>query len=172
LPIRQYFTDDGTSSGSNDMRVNGSTTSVSFCIAAQADKDIYIKTIDVQISDNAAALDKFGALNALTNGVEFSYFSNETGELIIHEGIKDNLTFIRIGKGYGIGDGSSAFRADISGGGGTDTYFMRLDLAETFGLQWGLRLIKGTTAKIQFKVQDNLSTGIDVFNIIGYGIFI
>jgi len=170
LPFRQYFTSDGTASGSNDMRVDGSTTAQEFSIAAQNNKDIFIKTLSIQISDNGATLNRFGALTALTNGVKIEYFSNETGAIEIHEGIKDNLTFLRIGNGYPTGDGASAFRADISGGGGTDTYFMRLNLAETFGLQYGVRLIKGTTAKLRFIIQDNLSTGIDQFDIIGYGI--
>lgn len=172
LPYRQYFTSDGTASGSSDMRVNGATTPQKFSINAQSDKDIFIKTLSIQISDNGASLDNFGALTALTNGVKLEYFSNETGALEIHEGIKDNLTFLRIGNGYPTGSGASAFRADISGGGGTDTYFMRLDLASTFGLAYGVRLIKGSTARLQFVVQDNLSVGIDQFDVIGYGITI
>ena len=40
VPFRQYFTDDGTSSGSNDMRVNGATNSVDFYIKAETDRDI------------------------------------------------------------------------------------------------------------------------------------
>ena len=34
LPFRQYFTDTGVMTGSNDMTVNGSSTSVDFYISA------------------------------------------------------------------------------------------------------------------------------------------
>jgi len=169
LPFRQYFTDNGTSTGTYDMRVNGSSTNVDYYISANETNDIFIKTIDIQISDNGAALNKFGALTALTNGLEFFYESNATGKIFIHEAIKDNLTFLRIGTGYATGTGSSAFRADISGGGGTDTYFMRLDLGETFGLIHGLRLQRGTNDRMSFTVKDNLSSGIDHFDIVAYG---
>ena len=38
-PFSQFFTDDGTSSGSKDMRVDGSSTSQEFYIAAMPDRD-------------------------------------------------------------------------------------------------------------------------------------
>ena len=169
IPFRQYFTDTGDSSGSNDMRVNGSTTAQKFYIGGSTDYDIYIKYLSIQISDNGARLVRFGKLTALTNGVKFEYFSQSIGNYEIHEGIKDNLTFLRIGDGYATGDGSTAFRADIAGGGGKDTYFFTIDFTKQFALQYGLRLEKNTTDRLQFVIQDDLSAGLDDFNIIGTG---
>lgn len=169
LPFRQYFTTTGDASGSNDMRVDGSTTSQKFCIAGATEYDIYIKYISIQVSDNGARLDRFGDLTALTNGVKFEYFSQASGNYEIHEGIKDNLTFLRLGEGYATGDGASAFRADIAGGGGKDTYLFTLDFSKQFALAYGLRLQKNTTDLLQFIVQDDLGTGLDDFNIIAYG---
>jgi len=166
LPFRQYFTTDGDATGSEDMVV---TTDAEFSIKAKQDRDIFIRTISVQISDNGAALDDFGALTALTNGVEFKFDSIDEGEVIIHEGIKTNLDFIRLGLGQpAFGAGTTAFKADISGG-GADTYLPVIDLSATFGLPWGIRLRKGSTDTLTFCVLDNL-TGISTFNIIGYGI--
>ena len=71
--------------------------------------------------------------------------------------------------GKDFGNTTNAFRADISGGGGIDTYFPEIDLSERFGLIWGLRLEKATTDKIVFEVRDDLS-GLSVFDIKGYGI--
>ena len=169
-PFSQWFTDDGLSTGSNDMRVNGSTTSQDFYIEGRQELDIYIKTISVQISDNGAALNKFAALAALTNGVSFLFANDALGEVTIQDEIKTNLDFIRLGLSTGaIGTGTDAYKADISGG-GADTYLPTIDLSLTFGFPWGLRLIKGSNDKLIFRVNDDLSTGIDTFNIKGFGI--
>jgi hypothetical protein len=170
LPFRQYFTDDGTATGDSDMIVNGATTNVDFYITARPDYDIYIKTLTVQISDPGARLDQFGALTALTNGVEWSWVTSEEGEYELHEGIKDNLEFVKLSLGSpAFGAGTTAFRADTQGGAGEDTYLPAIDLGKTFGLPWGLRLRKGTQDKLVFKIKDNL-TGLSTFNIIGYGV--
>jgi hypothetical protein len=171
LPFSQFFTDNGLVTGSSDMRVDGSTNFVDFYITAHSDFDLFINSITVQISDPGARLDRFGALTALTNGVKFFYFEQKIGELVISESIKTNLDFFRDATGgKGFGDGTGAWKADIAGGGGEDTYFPEIDLEERFGLQWGLRLVKGTTDSIVFRVQDNLSTGLSTFNIKAYGI--
>ena len=71
LPFRQFFTDNGSDTGDEDMRVDGSVTNVDFYVEAQAGCDIYIKTIAIVIADAGATLNKFGNITALTNGVEF-----------------------------------------------------------------------------------------------------
>lgn len=63
LPFTQYFTDNGTDTGSNDMIVNGGTNFVDFYISAQTDIDIYIKSITVQISDPGARLDRLSLIH-------------------------------------------------------------------------------------------------------------
>ena len=97
-PFRQYFTDDGRSTGSSDLRVNGATNSVDFYISALRDYDIYIKSISIVIGDGGTpALNKYGELTQLTNGVQWVLFDQELGEYELHDGIKTNLEFIRIG---------------------------------------------------------------------------
>lgn len=168
-PYAQWFTADGSASGSNDMRVDGSTNPQSFYISAQQDIDIFIKTISVRISDTGANLDEFGALSALTNGVSFEYVSGTIGELVIQDEIKTNLDFIRLGLSTpAIGGGTDAFKADLSGG-GADTYLPVIDLTVTFGFSWGLHLKKGSLDRLQFTINDDLSAGIDTFNIKGFG---
>lgn len=166
LPYREYFTN---SAGSNDMRVNGATNSVEFCLRAVPERDIWVKTISVIIADAGARLDRFGALTALTNGVKFSYISQSTGETILHEGIQTNLSFLRLGTSSPTIGGADAFKADLSGG-GADAYLPLIDMSATYGMNYGLRLVKGSTDKLCFTVRDNLSTGLDRFDIIGYGI--
>jgi hypothetical protein len=69
---------------------------------------IYIKSISLIIGDGGSpALNKYGALTALTNGVQWCLFSQENGLYELHDGIKTNLEFIRMGVDTGaIGTGS------------------------------------------------------------------
>lgn len=170
LPFRQYFTDDGFSSGSNIMNVNGSVSSQDFYIIASPDYDIYIKYITIEIGDGGSpSLNKFGSLSALTNGV--SFYWNTTNEPLyeLHEGIKTNKEFIRIASDTGaIGTGTEAYLADVSGGGTEKSYLPNMDMKEIYGLPWGLRLRKGSLDKLIFRIQDNL-TGLSTFNAIATG---
>ena len=170
LPFRQYFTDNGISSGSTVMSVDGSTNYTDFYISANTNYDVYIKYITVEIGDGGTpSLNKFGALTALTNGVAF-YWDTQTEPLYeLHEGIKTNKEFIRIASDTGaIGTGVEAYLADVSGGGTEKSYLPNMDMAELYGLQWGLRLRKNTFDKLIFRVQDDL-TGLSTFNAIATG---
>ncbi len=170
LPFRQYFTDNGVSTGSNIMKVDGSVNSVDFYISANPNYDIYIKYITVEIGDNGSpALNKFGALSALSNGVAFVWDTTIEKDYELHEGIKTNKEFIRIASDTGaIGTGTEAYLADVSGGGTEKSYLPSMDMKEIYGLPWGLRLRKGTLDKLIFRVQDNL-TGLITFNAIATG---
>jgi hypothetical protein len=161
LPFRQYFTLDGTPSGDNDMRVNGATNPVEFCIAAEPNFDRFIKFISIKLADAGASFSEFGNLSALTNGVSFEWVSQQIGSLTIHDGIKDNLEFFRLSS-------QVPLIIDLSGG-GADSIVVGIDLAKMFGSQWGLKLTAGTNEKLVFRINDNLGTGIDEFNIIGHG---
>jgi len=170
LPFRQYFTDTGIKGGSNVMRVNGSVNYVDFYIAASPDFDIYIKYITVEIGDGGTpALNKFGALAELTNGVAFYWDTQTEPEYELHEGIKTNKEFIRIASDTGaIGTGIDAYLADVSGGGSEKSYLPNIDMEEIYGFTWGLRLRKGTNDKLIFRIQDDL-TGLSTFNAIATG---
>jgi hypothetical protein len=170
LPYRAYFTNDSVSP-TNDMAQNGGTTSLDFSVDANSHYNIYIKYISVEIGDGGSPnLNGFGALSALTNGVEWIWFTQKEGEYPLHEGIKTNKEFIRVGTDTAaIGSGTDAFLADVSGGGSEKSYFPSIDISESYGLPWGLKLKKGTTDKIIFRVNDNLSN-LTTFNIVAYGI--
>ena len=171
LPFRQYFTDNGILTGSNAMNVNGTLTAFQdFYISASTEYDIYIKYITVEIGDGGSpALNKFGALTGLTNGVSFLWDTLTEPNYELHEGIKTNKEFIRIASDTaGIGTGIDAFLADVSGGGSEKSYLPNMDMTEIYGLPWGLRLRKGTLDRIIFRVQDSLS-GLSTFNAIATG---
>lgn len=169
LPFRQYMTDDGTAAGSKDMAVNGSSNNLEFCISAKSNIDVYVKSISIVIADAGATLNKFGNITALSNGIEFSYITQSQGSLVIHEALKTNFDFIQLGLGEpAFGTGNAAFRGtNIIGS--SEGFIPIIDFNATFGLQWGLRLRKGTNDKICFIIKDNVS-GVDRFDAVAYGI--
>jgi hypothetical protein len=171
LPFRQYFTNTGDKSGSNDMRANGSINFVDYQINSSQEYDIYIKYITTEIGDGGApSLNKFGNLAALTNGVAFFWKNGSEPLYELHEGIKTNKEFIRIASDTaGIGTGVEAYLADVSGGGTEKSYLPNMDITEIYGFPWGLRLRRGTEDKLIFRVQDDLS-GLTTFNAIATGI--
>lgn len=171
VPFRQFFTDNGLPAGSNDMIVDGSSTAVDFFITASPDFDIYIKTISVEIGDGGNPnLNLFGALTALSNGIEWIHFTQQEGDYTLHDGIKTNKEFVRLGIRTGaIGTGANSYLADVSGGGSEKSYLPIIDMTDTFGMPWGLRLAKGTTDKIVFRINDAMA-GLSTFNAVGYGI--
>ena len=168
IPFRQRVKDSG---GVSDMNIDGSVTNVDYTVDAIQGRDIYIRSLSVEIGDTGSpALNKFGALSELANGVELCYVTQDQGSFVIHDGIKTNLEFIRLGVDtYSIGTGADSFLADVSGGGTTKSYLPIIDIQETFGLPFGLKLREATKDKFNVKIKDNL-TGLTEFNIIAYGI--
>jgi hypothetical protein len=168
LPYRAYFTNPA---GSNDMAVDGSSTNVSFKVGASDKFDIFVKSISVDIGDGGSPnLNLFGAIAALTNGVEWIYSTITHGEYQLHDGIKTNREFIRVGQATGaIGTGADAYLADVSGGAGSEkSYLPVIDISDTFGMPYGMPLRRGSTDSIIFKVKDNLAA-LTTLNIIAYG---
>jgi hypothetical protein len=166
LPYRAYF----ENGGSNDMIVDGSSTSVDFSIDASNEFDIFITTISVEIGDGGnPSLNDFGDLSALSNGVSWLYNTQDQGDYVLHDGIQTNKEFVRLGISTGaIGTGTDAYLADVSGGAAEKSYLPTINVIETFGIKDGLRLKKGTNDKLIFRVNDALA-GLTTFNIIAYG---
>lgn len=169
FPFRQYFTDDGTATGSNDMRVNGSAAPIDFIVQSDPEINIYIKSVSVVIVDAGASLSEFGNLAALNNGVEFYWETQDQGIVTIADELQTNFDFVRLAIGEpSFGDGATAFTAsNISGQ--SEGFLPVLDFQKIFGLQYGIKLRKGTKDRLFFRINDNI-TGIDEFNVIAYGI--
>jgi hypothetical protein len=169
IPYRQYLTDDGLTSGSNDARVNGSSASpIDFYVEAIADYDIYISKVSFEISDASATLNKFGNITALTNGCELCWQSQDLGTIVLGDELKSNWDFIRLcGGNPAIGDGAAVFRANnVSGN--SEGYIPFLDIADTFKMAHGLVLRKNTKDRFFLRVNDD-TRAVDSFNMIVYG---
>jgi hypothetical protein len=74
--FRQFLTNGGAASDSNDMQVDGSSTAVEFWVPADSTDELYISSLSFVIADASATLDKFGNITALTNGCDLEYFSD------------------------------------------------------------------------------------------------
>jgi len=95
-PFRQYLTDDGLSSGSNELTVDGSVTNVDFYIPAHEADDRYITNLNFIVAYGATGKPfQWADGTGLTNGTEL-FYRNNTGEHIIHDGIKVNQDLFRL----------------------------------------------------------------------------
>lgn len=166
LPYVNYLKLDGT--GTTSMLVDGSVTPQDFHIKAQS-YDVYVNTLVFTISDAGSNLNQFGALAALTNGLEFYYFNQEAGKYTIEEGLKTNFDFIRLSNFEpSFGNATTAMQL-LNVTGASEAHVGVIDFEDIFGMQWGLKLRANTTDKIGFIVKDNIST-IDAMNIKVYGL--
>jgi hypothetical protein len=163
LIFNGFLTDDGTQTGSNDMRVNGSVTPQSFFITPpDIEKDLYISSIFFTIADAGATLSKFGNLTALTNGCSLQY-NNKEGNILIRDGLTRNFEFGRMcGFNPSFGSGNDAFRANNVIG-SSEAYLFKYDFKIMNGFDYGLRLEGGTTQSLSLTINDNI-TGLDLFD--------
>lgn len=154
------------SSGSTDMRVNGSITNVEFYISASGTADRYITQLSFIIADAGAVLSKFGAITALTNGCKLTY--ERLGETItIHNALKSNWDFIRLSLGNpAFGDINSTFIASNIFG-TSEGIVPVLDFTKIMP-PYGIKLDEGTIQRLILTVRDDC-TGVDQFDCIAYG---
>ena len=150
---------DGTTT---EMTVDGSTTPQLFTINAIPEKDIYITSLSIFVQATALSLGQdFAGSNtatatlALPNGCRL-FYEDKNGEINIGTDIVVNFDFIRLCQGNApFGDSTTAFiKTD-----GTPTIFPILSFKKVFGFQSGLRLLRNTTDKLVFEVNDNLTAG-------------
>lgn len=162
--FREYFRN---SAESNDMRVDGSVTNQDFYIRADQVNDRFLTTISFVIADDGASFENFGAIPALTNGIQF-FYEDESGLVEIHEGLKTNWDFVRLSGGKpAFGTSTASFKApNVEGK--VDAYIPVLDIKATFGFTFGLRLKARSSQRIVLRIRDNTSA-IDSFNAIAYG---
>lgn len=158
IPFRQDFTDDGTPTGSADMKVDGTALGFQdFWIQADTIKHTFIRSVSWIIADGGSSLSEFAGLGAeLTNGIRW-FWSRAAETVDIHPAIKKNLDLVRM-TDVAFGDGTGAFLAGgLSNiGAPVSGYMPLINLADLFGVRWGLKLRAGTKQKIVIRIQDDL----------------
>lgn len=171
IVFRQFLTDDGLSTGSRDMRVDGSVTNVPFWVPANLNaaetRDRYITMLSFAIADGGAVLNEFGNIGALANGCKLAYTEPGAGEIIISDQLTTNWEFIRMAATSPYGGNAAAWKANnVSGP--SEGFTPILDIRRVFGLPWGIRLPAGSDARLTLTVRDNTSA-VDLFDCIAYG---
>lgn len=167
LPFRQYFTVDGTAGGSYDLRVDGSSTPVNFWIPSSQTAERFVTTLSFAISDTILTPAKFAGITALTNGVQLYYTAADYGNIYIHDALKSNFDFIRLGLGQpALGNANDAFTiSNVVGN--ADSYIPFVDLGR-FIPPYGVHLAKASNERLILSIRDNISA-IDGFDCIAYG---
>lgn len=164
-PFRQYFTDDGLSSGSNDLAVDGSSTNVDFWIPSSTTSDRYISSLSFIVGYGTTGQpNEWCDGTALTNGIRVFYTSSR-GEIDIHEGIQSNQDMFRL-KNLNVDLNWEVRHVNANNDFG---YFIVADLKILFGFKFGIKLDKGTNEKLIIRIRDNMTTNTDSFNCIAYG---
>ena len=165
--FRQFLTDDGTATGSEDMRVLGTAAApLQFWVPADPDVDRYITQLSFVIADDGADFSKFGAITALTNGCRL-FYGYSLGDVVISDALKTNWDFVRMtGGNPAFGTGTAAFKASNVEG-KVDAYIPVLNLIN-YMPPYGVKLDRGTTERMVLEVQDD-TRGVDAFNCICSG---
>jgi len=164
LPFRQYLTTDGAPTSSNDMTVNGSTTNVDFYVLADQSSDRYIASLDFIIGYGTTGQpNEFCDGTALTNGIKL-FYEYSGGEIDIHDGIKSNQDFFRIG----FSSVPANWEVRHVNANNDFGYFVSMDLRK-LGLPFGIKLQRGTNQRLGVRIRDNVGLDADSLNCITYG---
>lgn len=161
--FRQYLTDDGTDTGSNDMGINGSVTNVDFWIPADVEKDRYITKLSIIVAYAASGAPfKWGDGTALTNGTKVFYTSLR-GEKILHEGIQANQDLMRANDN-GV---TTVWEVRHVNANNDYGFFTTVSLSNVMP-PFGIKLDAGTNQKLVARIRDDATAAI-TFNILAEG---
>lgn len=174
-PLALDFTDDGTPTGSTDMRVDGSVTPQEFSVTADTVRarpaDRYVNSVVFTIADQNSILRNFGAITRLTNGCRVFYIS-ERGEVTIRSGLASNFDFIRLCVGEpSFGTTPDVLKLDTAIGiaaNASDVYLPVLNFSRVFGTQFGIKLAAGSIQKLVIEINDDVTT-VDEFTALALG---
>lgn len=150
-----------------DLRVDGSVTPIDAFLEARSDGDLYIKTANIIVEDAGnIALEDFGALPALTNGID-TFIENEGIRFnITKQPIKNNFDMIRIGTlTPAVGADDTAFRIKQRLGVGDTLYNPVWDFTRLAGGTEGIRLASNTKQRLGITINDDLTT-LTSFNMV------
>jgi len=154
---------DGT--GTTNQGVNGSVTNQSFFLNANANDDLHILLAVIVLKDSAVSHDKFGAINALTNGWDFKIRESGVntnlmsavkagGDLILQSALFDAF-----------GTGSELNEIPVTGV-SEGAQVVKFDFGKI--VPDGLRLGRGSLDRLESVVKDDL-TGLIDFHVLCMG---
>jgi len=161
-PFRQYFTADGTATGSNDMGV----TSGEFYIPADPSSDRYVTTVNFIVGYGSSAQPyqwADGTAMSAGTGIRL-YYSSLRGEFDIHDDIKSNQDLLNLS----FNAVTSAWQVRGVQSLNDYGYFVSVDLTK-MGLPFGVKLDAGTTQKVTLEIRSASTATADLFTATGFG---
>lgn len=161
-PFSQFLTSDGTATGSNDLGINGSSSTSTFYIGTSDTDDRYITQLSFIVGYGGSAQPfQFADSTALTNGVRI-YYRSLRGEQEIFN-VKSNQDFFRINN---IRPTASW---EVRGVNATNDYgyFITFNLA-AFVPPYGIKLDRTLNKRIAIDIRDDC-TNADSFNCLAFG---
>lgn len=162
----QMFTDDGTTTGSNDLGVDGSTTSIDYYIPCHDENDRYITRLSIICGYGASAplYDFVDSGDPLTNGIRIAY--NDTyGNSITIGNPKNNYSFLRLG----LADGIIPTGWELRNLGAVNDYgfIVGVDLLSLLP-PYGIKIDRATHQRMTITIRDDC-TDADIFNCRAFG---
>jgi hypothetical protein len=159
----------GLDSGTTDHLTANGTLNVPYIayIASNINYDINITKFLIYIEDATVTHATFGALTALTNGIDIVSMERSVDTYLIQKAKKftDLIQQTLIERPYG--NTTTSFELDSASASGADAQILPFDIQSI--IPGGIRIGRGTLDRIELRVNDNL-TGLDHFTIriLGY----
>jgi len=162
----QFLTTDGTSSGSNDMGIDGSSTNVEFYLKADEEEDAFVTKLNFIVGYGASAYlyDFADSGGPLTNGINI-YYTDSYNDVITIANITRNYSFLRFSLLSGIIP--TAWELRNLGALNDYGYMCSIDLSSLVS-PYGVKLDRGTRQKLSILIRDDC-TDADIFNCRAFG---
>lgn len=152
----------GLDSGTTDLQVDGSTTSVDFFVQSDNDFDIHIAVCEILIAALQIPLNRFGNIaGGLGVGFDIRVVEGGNETYIIEKATTNGETIIQSGSAW-TATSLTAYLAN------SDAWVIRVPLGEF--VEDGLRLGRGTKDRFIATVNDDLTVaGIDLMEVTVFG---
>jgi hypothetical protein len=162
-PFRQYMTDDGLATGSNDMGIDGSVTDADFWVSADNTKDRYITNLSIEVAYAASGKPYlFADGAALINGCRL-FYNSVRGEVDIHDAITANQEFFRLFFSLI----PTAWEVRHVNANNDYGYFLSVNLKEMMP-PFGIKLDRESAQRLTMRIRDDASAAV-TFNVVAYG---
>lgn len=151
----------GANGGVVNLNVNGSVTPQEFYVSSHPDCDLYIGEITILIADTAVTHNNFGAIAALTNGVDIIITESGEATYLIQAAKTGGQLIAQSGFHYGYGNGAESWEL-VNWTGISDAQTIVIPMNEY--IPGGLRIGRGTLDRLSVWVRDDL-TGLTEFTV-------
>lgn len=167
---QQYFFGElgstGLNSGVTDQSVDGSTTSQTFYIEAEADYDIHITQVTALILDSSVSHNLFGKIANLTTGWDLKWTEDMVATLLVDKARTGGECHRTSGFRDMFGDGSSLNIVPNFASTTDEAYIINWRFDDF--VPNGLRIGRGNSDKLESIVNDDLTSLIE-FKVYVYG---